>query len=128
MSTFTPPEISSSTTSDTSTGEETRFNTTLADQLEKRMPAQPDLSTSLPSPYLAFRDESIIGRPCNVGRSEQKLRLAAGTALLAAAAFAPLGRGWRIGLAAAGVAELVTGAIRYCPISQLLGVNTCREG
>ena len=63
---------------------------------------------------------------CNVGRMEQKFRLGAGTALLAAAAFAPLSRGWRIGLAAFGAAELITGSTRYCPVSNLLGINTCR--
>jgi hypothetical protein len=63
---------------------------------------------------------------CNVGRAEQKFRLGAGAVLLAAAAFAPLSRGWRIGLAALGAAELTTGAMRYCPVSQLLGINTCR--
>jgi hypothetical protein len=64
---------------------------------------------------------------CNVGHTEQKLRLAAGTALLATAAFAPLSRGWRIGLATLAVAELATGAARYCPVSQLLGINTCED-
>ena len=63
---------------------------------------------------------------CNVGRTEQKLRWAAGAALLGAAAFAPLSRGWRIGLGVLGVAEIITGTTRYCPASQLLGINTCR--
>ena len=66
-------------------------------------------------------------RPCNVGRTEQKFRLAAGGVLLAAAAFAPVGRGWRIGFAVLGVAELVTGVMRYCPVNQALGIDTCRD-
>jgi Protein of unknown function (DUF2892) len=65
------------------------------------------------------------GIQCNIGRSEQKFRLGMGTALLAAAAFAPLSRGWRIGLSIVGAAELITGTTRYCPISQALGINTC---
>jgi hypothetical protein len=65
-------------------------------------------------------------RRCNVGRTEQKFRIGGGLALLAAAAFAPLDRGWRIGLAVLGAAEVITGTTRYCPVSQLLGINTCR--
>lgn len=64
---------------------------------------------------------------CNVGRTEQMLRIGVGSALLTAAAFAPVSRGWRIGFALVGVVELVTGAIRYCPVNQALGINTCAE-
>ena len=67
-------------------------------------------------------------RHCNVGRAEQKFRLGAGAALLTAAAFAPMDRGWKIGLAVLGAAELVTGAMRYCPVSRMLGINTCQPG
>ena len=70
--------------------------------------------------------DTMDERPCNVGRTEQTIRLVTGGALLTAAALAPLGRGWRIGLAVLGVAEIVTGATRYCPINQALGINTCR--
>jgi hypothetical protein len=64
---------------------------------------------------------------CNVGRTEQKIRLGAGAALLAAAGFAPVSRKSRIAFAALGAAELITGAMRYCPVSQALGINTCRD-
>lgn len=64
---------------------------------------------------------------CNVGRTEQKIRLGAGVGLLAAAAFAPVSRGWKIGFALLGTAELITGATRYCPVSQAFGINTCRS-
>jgi hypothetical protein len=63
---------------------------------------------------------------CNLGRTEQKIRLASGTALLAAAVFAPVSRGWRIGFAVAGVSQLVTGAMSYCPLWQALGIDTRR--
>jgi hypothetical protein len=68
-----------------------------------------------------------LGLRCNVGRAEQNFRVGAGAALLATAAFAPVSRGWRIGLAALGAAELITGALRYCPVSEALGINTCRQ-
>jgi hypothetical protein len=62
---------------------------------------------------------------CNVGPADQKMRLGAGATLLAAAALAPVGRNARIALGAIGVAALLTGATRYCPVSQALGINTC---
>ena len=63
---------------------------------------------------------------CNVGRTEQKFRIGAGAALLSAAAFAPISLGWRIGLGMLGAGELITGITRYCPLSEALGINTCR--
>jgi hypothetical protein len=72
--------------------------------------------------------DAPVGRRCNVGRAEQKIRLIGGAALLGAAAFAPVGRNWRIAMAAFGAMEIVTGATRYCPVWQALGVNTCRGG
>jgi hypothetical protein len=76
-------------------------------------------------PERRFAPENGLVR--NVGRTEQKFRLIAGTAMLAAAAFAPVSRGWSMGLAVLGAAELITGATRYCPVSQALGINTCRD-
>lgn len=78
-------------------------------------------------PQLWAEEDMGESSRCNVGRTEQKFRIVTGGALLAIAAFAPLGRGWRIGLAVLGAAELATGAMRYCPINQALGINTCRE-
>lgn len=103
------------TTDDTAATTSDRFGTNVGDRIE----AQMDMTTL----------EEALYEPashCNVGRTEQKFRIAAGTALLATAAFAPLSTGWRIGLAALGAAELITGTTRYCPVSKLLGVNTCR--
>jgi hypothetical protein len=74
----------------------------------------------------SFSEQVERSRKCNVGRTEQKLRIGGGVALLAAAAFAPIGRGWKIGLAVLGAAEVITGTTRYCPVSQMLGINTCR--
>jgi len=73
-----------------------------------------------------WTQQSGPSRRCNVGRTEQKFRIGGGVALLAAAAFAPIGRGWKIGLAVLGAAEVITGTTRYCPVSQMLGINTCR--
>lgn len=62
--------------------------------------------------------------PCNIGPTEQKLRLGAGTALVAAAIFAPVGKRWKLGMAAFGALQLATGATRYCPVWHATGVNT----
>lgn len=96
-----------------------QFGINVGEQIESRMQSQ----AQEPQRF----EETTPSSRCNVGRTEQKYRLAAGTALLATAAFAPLSRGWRIGLAALGVAELITGSTRYCPVSQLLGINTCQR-
>ena len=68
------------------------------------------------------------GLNCNVGRTEQVVRLTVGAALVTAAAVAPLNRGWRIAMAAAGATQLVTGSTRFCPLWQALGVSTCSDG
>ena len=73
------------------------------------------------------RRASMRRRTCNVGRTEQQFRLGAGTALLAAAVFAPVSRGWKMGFLILGATELITGSTRYCPISQALGINTCGD-
>ena len=66
------------------------------------------------------------GRTCNVGLTDQKIRMIGGAALLGAAAFAPLSRNWRIALGACGAFELITGAMRYCPVWHAVGVDTNR--
>jgi hypothetical protein len=88
-----------------------------------------DVPQTSPERMILGEDEPAPTRPssrCNVGRTEQKFRLSAGAALVAAAAFAPVSRNWRIALGILGTAELITGATRYCPISAALGINTCR--
>lgn len=64
--------------------------------------------------------------PCNIGPTEQKIRLGAGTALVAAAIFAPVDKRWKAGMAAFGVLQLATGTSRYCPVWHATGVNTNR--
>ncbi|PTX92351.1 DUF2892 domain-containing protein [Opitutus sp. ER46] len=66
--------------------------------------------------------------PCNVGRTEQKVRIVAGSVMIAAAFAAPLPSRWRTLLGVFGAMELATGAVRYCPVSHALGINTCRLG
>lgn len=65
---------------------------------------------------------------CNVGRTEQKIRLIAGTALLAAAASPRISPGWRIAMGLLGAMEIVTGSTRQCPVWSALGVSTARPG
>lgn len=73
--------------------------------------------------------EALSGsdRPtCNVGQTEQIIRISTGVALITAAAVAPINRGLRLGMAAVGMMELITGSTRYCPLWQSLGINTNR--
>ncbi|MCP9476201.1 MAG: DUF2892 domain-containing protein [Nitrospira sp.] len=63
---------------------------------------------------------------CNVGGIERPIRIVAGLLLIAVGAFAGLSSmGMGIALTV-GVVLLVTGAVQYCPLTALLGINTCR--
>jgi hypothetical protein len=62
----------------------------------------------------------------NVGPREQLLRIGIGSAALTAALVQPRLGGWRWGLGIAGVMELGTGLLRWCPISALLGIDNTR--
>ncbi|MER2999557.1 YgaP family membrane protein [Pontibacter populi] len=57
---------------------------------------------------------------CNVGLTEQKLRVLAGLALIGFGAYYNTKA-----LAALGIIPILTGMIRYCPINQAIGYNGC---
>lgn len=102
------------------------FGTSLGEVLSQETETPPAQALAVAEEPRFLESSSTTGRRCNVGRTEQKFRLAMGAGLITAAAFAPLSRGWRIALGVAGAAELITGSLRYCPVSQLFGINTCR--
>jgi len=58
---------------------------------------------------------------CNVGKTEQMIRIGIGIIILAI--------GWYLhswwGLI--GFIPIITGSIRYCPASAILGVSTCED-
>lgn len=64
---------------------------------------------------------------CNVGGPDKALRIIVGIAALAAAIFVALPAGWRVAAYAVGGIALVTALIGYCPLNQLIGLNTCRK-
>jgi hypothetical protein len=62
---------------------------------------------------------------CNVGGVERPIRIVVGIALLGIGAFVglpPVGTGIAL---VVGTIALVTGAIGFCPVWTLLGINTC---
>ena len=62
---------------------------------------------------------------CNVGGVERPIRIVVGLVAIAVGAFASLSP---IGTTIAfvvGTIALVTGAVGYCPLWTLLGMNTC---
>jgi len=63
---------------------------------------------------------------CNVGGIERIGRILAGIALIITAYAGLAGLG-AILVYAAGAVFLGTGIVRFCPISKLLGINTCSE-
>ncbi|TVY07868.1 DUF2892 domain-containing protein [Paenibacillus cremeus] len=56
---------------------------------------------------------------CNVGKTEQVIRITIGSAILLTGL---LNKSWW-GLL--GVAPIITGTIRYCPLNSALGINNC---
>ena len=62
---------------------------------------------------------------CNVGGVERPIRIVAGIGLLGIGAFAGLPVEATAATFLLGTVALVTGAIGYCPLWTLFGVNTC---
>lgn len=60
----------------------------------------------------------------NVGGVDRAVRLAIGAVLPLAAALAPMGSGWRVVAGTVGGIALATALGGYCPLNQLLGVDT----
>ncbi|HZS50693.1 MAG TPA: YgaP-like transmembrane domain [Bryobacterales bacterium] len=58
----------------------------------------------------------------NIGDTEQKVRMAIGSAAAAAAIFAPLRYKWKGVLSAVAVMGLLTGAMGYSPLKRVLGI------
>ncbi|MFM8551527.1 MAG: DUF2892 domain-containing protein [Nitrospiraceae bacterium] len=62
---------------------------------------------------------------CNVGGVERPIRIGLGLILLGVGAFAGLPPVATAIAYAVGAVALVTGAMGYCPVWTLLGINTC---
>ena len=63
---------------------------------------------------------------CNVGGLERAIRIIIGFVALSLAYFSWTGTEAVLGYIVGGIA-LVTGLIRFCPLSALLGISTRRE-
>ena len=63
---------------------------------------------------------------CNVGGAERVARILIGIGLFGLSYFVLAGTGATIGYVVGGIL-LVTGLIRFCPITTLLGINTCKD-
>ncbi len=59
----------------------------------------------------------------NMGGTEQKIRMAVGSAAAAAAIFAPLRYKWKGWLTAAAFTGLFTGVTGYSPFKKALGIG-----
>lgn len=57
---------------------------------------------------------------CNVGKTEQTIRIAVGILIIL------IGLYFRNWWGIIGIAPIITGTIRYCPLSDILGVSTCK--
>ncbi|HEY8910566.1 MAG TPA: DUF2892 domain-containing protein [Desulfosporosinus sp.] len=57
---------------------------------------------------------------CNVGGTERIIRIVLGSIILL------MGLYFRSWWGIIGLVPLITGAIRYCPLSAVLGISTCK--
>lgn len=57
---------------------------------------------------------------CNVGKTEQIIRITGGIVIIG------LGIYFRSWWGVIGILPIITGSIRYCPVSDILGVSTCK--
>lgn len=64
---------------------------------------------------------------CNVGGADRTFRFGLGAALVGVGSLVEMSAGLRIASFAAGAIAIGTAAVRYCPASSLLGVDTCRQ-
>jgi hypothetical protein len=58
---------------------------------------------------------------CNVGKTEQIVRISVGGAILL------LGGAYRSWWGLIGLAPLLTGSLRYCPLNKMLGIDNCQK-
>lgn len=56
---------------------------------------------------------------CNVGKTEQIVRIVIGVAIVL------LGLYFRNWWGVIGLVPIITGSIRYCPLSDVFGISTC---
>lgn len=56
---------------------------------------------------------------CNVGKTEQTVRIVTGIVIVL------LGLYFKSWWGLIGLAPIITGSIRYCPVSDALGISTC---
>ncbi|HBZ6636109.1 DUF2892 domain-containing protein [Clostridium botulinum] len=56
---------------------------------------------------------------CNVGRTEQIIRIVIGISIIL------IGLYFRNWWGIIGLVPIITGLIRYCPINDILGISTC---
>ncbi len=62
---------------------------------------------------------------CNVGGIERPIRIGAGLVAIMIGLFAGLSTAMSGAALAVGVILLLTGAMGFCPLFTLLGINTC---
>lgn len=64
---------------------------------------------------------------CNVGGVDMYARLVIGVVLLVVGFSVPMATMWQTVVFVLAAIALVTGAIRYCPLNALIGLNTCQK-
>ena len=62
---------------------------------------------------------------CNVGGLDMTVRLVVGVALVVVGLMVPMSMVWQVVVFVLAAIALITGAVRFCPVNAMLGLNTC---
>ncbi|MBI5891461.1 MAG: DUF2892 domain-containing protein [Nitrosomonadales bacterium] len=62
----------------------------------------------------------------NVGGFDRVGRIVIGVVLLLVGLTAPLSATWQVIVLVVAAIALATGAVRFCPVNYMLGINTCK--
>lgn len=62
---------------------------------------------------------------CNVGGIDRSIRVVLGIILLLVGLLVPMEMLWQVLVLVAAAIALITAAVRFCPINEMLACNTC---
>ncbi len=63
---------------------------------------------------------------CNVGGADKTIRYIVGAVALGVGLLAPLDTHWKIAASVVAAIAFVTATVGFCPLNNILGVNTCK--
>jgi hypothetical protein len=72
-------------------------------------------------PFSGQKYFEVKSMRCNVGRTEQVIRISGGAVIILAGLY------YKSWWGLIGIAPIITGSIRYCPLNAMLNIDTCHR-